>query len=231
MLELDGQVRTIAVDTMNYGESFRTEREPTIRYIAEVLLEAITHLGIEQFHTFGHHTGVSIQAEMAVIAPGRVLSLIMNGPTFALPEEREYNMRTLSVPNPISVKGTQIMWAWSRTKDNYPLPYGVDAPHAAEIMHRDTVDTLRAGENWHWGYRAVFSHDLIATMQAVECPMFLVSGAEDPAHFFHERAAAAHPNARTYVSETGGVYYAESHASDLAPQIHAFISKFGADPV
>jgi hypothetical protein len=105
---------------MNYGDSFRTTREPSIRYIAEVMLEAMTELGIEQFHTFGHHTGVSIQTEMAVCAPKRVLSLIMNGPTFALPEERDYNMKTLAMPNPISVKGTQFMWAWSRTKDNYP---------------------------------------------------------------------------------------------------------------
>src|SRR5205085_5832584 len=135
-------------------------------------------------------TGVSIQTEMAVIAGTRVVSLIMNGPTFALPEEREYNMKTLAMPNPISVKGTQFMWAWSRTKDNYPLPYGVDSPCAAEIMHRDTVDTLRAGGDWHWGYQAVFSHDLIAAMKMVDCPIFLVSARDDPAHFFHERAAA-----------------------------------------
>ncbi len=85
MHELDGRVPTIALDMMNYGESFRTTRKPEVSYISEILMEAISNLGVESFHTFDHHTGVSIQAEMAVSAPGRVLSLIMNGPTYGLP--------------------------------------------------------------------------------------------------------------------------------------------------
>jgi hypothetical protein len=84
--------------------------------------------------------------------------------------------------------------------------------------------TLRAGENWHWGYQAVFSHDLIATQQKVRSPMFLVCGRQDPAFFFHERAAADLTSARTYEHDEGGVYFAESHASDLAPRIVAFIA-------
>src|SRR3712207_6150397 len=42
MRELDGVVPTIAFDTMNYGESYRTTRKPEISYIAETFLTALT---------------------------------------------------------------------------------------------------------------------------------------------------------------------------------------------
>jgi len=228
MLQLEGNRPLVAFDTVNYGGSFRTTREPTIAYITEVMLEAITNLGIDRFHTFGHHTGVSIQAEMVVSAPERVLSTIMNGPTYATPEHMAQFKDLLARPNPLSVKGTQFIWAWSRTKDNAAVPMGTPAPHAAQIMNRDTVDMLRAGENWHWGYRAVFTHDLIATMNRVRCPIFLVCGRHDLAFPHHEAAAAAFPKAPSYVHEEGGVYYAESHPEDLAPRIEAFIASLQA---
>jgi len=222
----DFRVETLAG---NYGESYRTAREPSVAYIADIMLEALDNLGIGQFHTFGHHTGVSIQAEMAAKAPARVLSAIMNGPTFARPAEMASFKDRLAVPNPVSIKGTQFITAWSRIKDHMGrATYFGDTPHAAAIMHRDTTDMLRAGEDWHWGYRAVFTHDLIATLERVRCPMFFVCGRDDIAFPYHERAVAAYPGAARHVHDQGGVYYAESHAEDLAPRIEAFIRSLPA---
>jgi hypothetical protein len=65
-------------------------------------------------------------------------------------------------------------------------------------------------------------------MKMIDCPIFLISARDDPAHFSHERAAAAHPDARTYIGDTGGVYYAESHALDLAPHISDFLASVRA---
>jgi pimeloyl-ACP methyl ester carboxylesterase len=221
---LDGCLPMIAFDTMNYGESYRTTREPSVPYIAQVMLEALSNLGIERFHTFGHHTGASIQAEMAAQSPERVLSAIMSGPTFARPEEMALFKDVLAVPNPISVKGTQFITAWSRIKDHMGrATYFGSSPRIAEIMHRDTTDMLRAGANWNWGYLAVFTHDLVATMQRMRCPMFFVCGRDDIAFPYHERAAAAYPDAAVYVHDESGVYYSESHADDLAPRLEAFI--------
>uniref|UniRef100_A0AAU1UH10 Alpha/beta hydrolase n=1 Tax=Streptomyces sp. NBC_00119 TaxID=2975659 RepID=A0AAU1UH10_9ACTN len=45
---------------------------------------------------------------------------------------------------------------------------------------------------------------------------------QDAAFFFHARAVADLPQARTYEHDAGGVYFAESHAADLAPQILDF---------
>jgi len=224
MQQLDGKRPMIAFDSVNYGESYRTNREPSIPYMAQVMLEALANLGVDRFHTFGHHTGASIQGEMAVQAPDRVLSTIMNGPTFARPADMLTLGNTLAVPNPPHVKGTQLLWAWSRIKDNMQLhPFVAPPPHAAEILHRDTVDMLRAGTNWHWAYQGVFKHDLIDVMSRMRCPMFFVSGRHDISYPFHELASAAYPNAPSFVHPEGGVYYEESHPQDLAPRIEEFL--------
>ena len=223
MSVLDGKLPMIAFDTVNYGESFRTTREPSIDYIADVMSEALTKLGIDKFHSFGHHTGVSIAVEIAGKTPDRVLSVIMNGPTYATHEEMAYLMRKLALPNPISIKGTQFVWAWSRIKDNFPFSLWGDNELQAAIMHRDTVDMLRAGTNWHWGYRAVFSHDLPAAVKKVRCPMFLVCGQHDLSFPYHERMAADYPEVPSYVFADGGVYYIETHPEDLAPHLVDFI--------
>ena len=173
MERLDGHVPMFAFDSMNYGESYRTTREPTIEYMAGGMLEALTNLGIERFHTFGHHTGVSIQSEMAVQAPERVLSTIMSGPTYARPADMAFFKDALAWPNPCNVKGTHLTTAWARIRNNMEVPYFGDPPGMAEIMDRDVVDMLRAGEDWCWAYRAVFTHDLIDRMHRQKAPMML----------------------------------------------------------
>jgi pimeloyl-ACP methyl ester carboxylesterase len=79
MRELSDQIPTIAFDTPNYGQSFKTSNEPTMAYIGTVLLEALDQLGIQKLHVLGHHTGASIAVETAVAAPARVLSATLSG--------------------------------------------------------------------------------------------------------------------------------------------------------
>jgi len=226
MKELDGKFPLFALDTVNYGESYRTDAEPSIGLIADVLLEALSALKIERFHTYGHHTGVNIAVDMALKAPNRVATVIAHGPNYITMEENAYCMRTMAIPNPIHVKGTQFIWAWSRVKDNMGEAIWRETPHAAEILNRDTIDMLRAGENWNWAYRAVFSHDLIAAMKQVKCPMFLICGAQEPTGAslkHHKQALKDLPDARGFVLEAGGVYAPESHPADLAPEVLKFI--------
>lgn len=225
MRELDGRFPMIAFDTVNYGESYRTTREPDIGYIADTKLEALRNLGIDKFHTFGHHTGTSIQIDMALKAPDRVLSSILNGVIYGKPEEMGAFMQTMAIPNPKSIKGSQFIWAWSRTKDNLTMLPWEQIPHAVDILHRDTVDTLRAGENWHWGYQAVFSYDTQAALQQVKSPVFLVCGAKDLAYQLHQSAAHDCPHFAEHVNDEAGVFYAETHPEVLAPEIAEFIEK------
>src|SRR3712207_7632888 len=84
----------------------------------------------------------------------------------------------------------------------------------AQVMNRDVVDMLRAGENWHWAYLAVFSYDLPAAMDKLQCPKFLVSGCRDLSHPRHVHVAKVFPDAPTHENPEGGIYYAETHADE-----------------
>ena len=228
MEKLEGHMPLFAFDSMNYGESYRTTHEPTIGYMAAVMLEALRNLGVERFHTFGHHTGASIQSEMAVQAPGRVLSTILSGPTYARPDEMTMFTETLAWPNPRNVKGTHLTAAWARIRGNMNmLNYFEWPPHAAEIMDRDVIDMLRAGDDWCWAYRAVYSHDLIDRMSRQSAPMMFICGKQDPAFPLHARAVADFPDAPVHENDVGGVYYTETHPEDCVEPILRFLNGLG----
>ncbi|KAJ9625970.1 hypothetical protein H2204_010269 [Knufia peltigerae] len=225
MEELDGKWPCIAFDTPNYGESFKTTREPSIMYISEVLLEALSAINVGKFHIFGHHTGVSTAAEMCIQAPTRTVSYIPNGPNFCSMDDTQRIREKLSKPNPISTKGTQLMWAWSRIKDNYPdSMHDTPAPNAAEVMHRSCVDMLRAGPNWNWGYEAIFTYNTVEAISKVKCPIFFVCGDRDPAYRLHERAVAAYPQHASHVCPGAGTYYNETHPDELAPVLLKWVT-------
>lgn len=85
---LGERVDSIAIDTPNYGESFKTDREATMQYIAEVMIEALEAMGVTKYHLVGHHTGASIAAEMAALVRDRVLSATLSGLVSASPNRR-----------------------------------------------------------------------------------------------------------------------------------------------
>lgn len=103
-----------------------------------------------------------------------------------------------------------------------------EVPHAAEILHRDTVDTLRAGPNWHWAYQAVFAHDLPGALAKTTCPVFFVCGAKDLTYEVHCAAVAAYPQYPSHVHEEAGVFYVETHPKVLAPHLVEFVDTVNA---
>lgn len=223
MEELAGSHTTIACDTVNYGQSFRTDREPSIPYAASVWLEALDGLGFERFHVLGHHTGASIAVEMAVQAPERVRSLILSGLVYTTEQENAYLGEHFIHENPISNYGTQLIWAWTRvitTMDGADLP--------AEFKHRETVGTLVAGEAWNWGYKAVFAYNPIEQIKKVQCPIFLATGELDRHTIgFHHRLTHDLPHAKVLTPEGRGVDYLDTYAAEFAPHLTEFIDGVG----
>jgi len=225
MRELEGTFPLIAFDTVNYGESYRTDAEPSISLISKTMIEALDGLGIDRFHVYGIYTGANIAVDLALKHPGRVMSVMAHSPNYISMEANAYCRDTYAKSNPIHVKGTQIIWAWNKTKDTFGESIWLNPPHSAEILHRDTVDCLRAGENWHWASRAVYAHDLIAALKQVECPLFLLWGTKEPMGSFavSEQAAADLPHARRYAHAEGGSYALESYPADFAREVTDFV--------
>ena len=222
MVALAPDIPSIALDMMNYGESFRTRHDPSVGYIARIFVDALAALDVKRFYILGHHFGAAVAIEIARLAPNKVLGVILNGIAYATPDETAPFEPVLAVSNPISAKGVQLIWAWSRIKDNADLPNAGVTPGMAEIMHRDVVDMLRAGEDWHWGYQAAFGYDPTLAMRDLTCPVMFVSGERDPVNPFHQRAVRAFPDATAYLHPDGGMYLAETHTGDLAEQLRTF---------
>lgn len=223
MAELAGSHTTIACDTVNYGQSFRTDHEPSVPYAASVWLEALDGLGYQQFDVLGHHTGASIAVEMAVQAPERVRSLILSGYVYTTPEENVLFAANFVQDNPITDYGTQLIGAWTRvvtTMDGEDLP--------AQFLHRETVGTLVAGENWAWGYKAIFDWNPIEALKKVQCPLFLATGELDRHTIgFTPRIVADVPKAQVMVAEGRGVDYLDTYAAEFAPHLIKFVDGVG----
>ncbi len=79
--ELSQHVRLIVFDNRNSGQSSRCSENYTTETMARDILGLMDHLGIEQAHLLGTSMGSMIAQHVALIAPGRLTSLILAGTT------------------------------------------------------------------------------------------------------------------------------------------------------
>ena len=227
MQELDGKVPTFAIDMPNNGESFRTDHEPTMKYIGEVMLEVMSNLGAPRFHVIGSHTGASICLELACTAPERVVSATLMGICPVTPEEGEAWIRDLVYKNTPTERGSQLMNAWSRTLTQEKMYPAVAFP--AETRHRECVSMLKAGENFGWAYVAVFTDDVLSKMEEVTRPIFFVIGEHDPIISLHMQIVEKYPQYPSHIAPGFGTFYSEHAPEDLAPRLLDFIRSSEAE--
>lgn len=228
MTHLEGFCPMYAFDLPHYGQSFRPIAEPSYDYMAEILIEAIDNLNIDRFHCFGHHGGTNLAAQLAATHPDRVASIMLAGVTYPTMEESARNAAYI-YDNPPDLRGSQAITAWTRVvKDcDTSAPVEPQAPYfpvPAEVYHHELIDTLTAGAKWHWGYRAVFKHNMAEVLARVACPILLVAGRRDVVYFWHERAKAALPQAKVVERDGYGTYYCTFAGGDLAPFVKEFVA-------
>lgn len=213
---LEGTFPMFAMDTPGFGQSFFPLKAPTTTYYARVLLEALSNLGVESFHVFGHHTGAAIAVEMAATNPDRVKSLMMDGPVWLSAAERRQWLDTAIDPMVIQEDGSHLMKIWDRV-------VGLDPDHPKELCHREALDTLRAGERWHEAYIAVFEQDSYALYEKVKCPMLLLCGENDVLMPYFDPVCKAYPHAVHHVLKNCGTYAVDNAAEGIAEKIKRFL--------
>jgi pimeloyl-ACP methyl ester carboxylesterase len=185
----------IALDTPGFGGSYDPEGWPTLEGYAEQLLGALDTLGVGTFHLFGHHSGASLGIEIAARRPERVLSLMLAGPVFMTPDERDAFIAGYKDPITPQRNGSHLMTNWGYAGQHNP-----DCDVA--IMQDAVADLLRAWRGRPQAYMAVAHHDTAGRASGVTCPVLLLT---TPGDFFHasfDRAEAIFPMARTAM--TGG---------------------------
>lgn len=192
---LDLPNRLIALDTPGFGGSYDPEGWPALEDYADQLLGALDALGAHTFHLFGHHTGASLAIEIAARSPDRVLSIMLGGPVFMTPEERDAFVAGYRDPITPQRDGTHLMTNWGYVAAHNP---GCDVA----IMQDSTADLMRAWRGRPQAYMAVAQHDTAARATAVTCPVLLLTTPGDFFHMHFDRAEAIFPQARAAV--TGG---------------------------
>ncbi len=229
MAELAGARPQYAPDTPGYGLSDFPPSKPAIADYVRTQLEALDRLGVSEFHAFGFHTGASIACEAAVAAPERVRSLMLCGPPCADAgqrrqwlakvegaEERRPDFERVGVSAMrVQADGRHLLAIWQRNLD-----LGADAPPA--IIHRETIDNLRAGERYQDAIVAVFSQDMPALLPQVACPILLICGDRDVLYPYLQPAHEIRPDA-TCVTLDGGSYVIDQDPAQVAREVRAFL--------
>lgn len=210
----------VALDTPGFGGSYDPAAVPSIAYYANVMLEALDHLGLTEFHLCGHHTGSCTAVELAAQQPSRVLSLSMIGPVQMTQEERDTFRGQFSEPIAPAADGSHLKRTWDYIGD-------LGANASLDLHHRETLDTLRAWRGRAQAYNAVWDQDFPALLDRVQCPILLMAAQDDVLWPFLERARQAHPTARAVVLK-GSNFEPDLDPDGVAHAVREFI---GTGPV
>ncbi len=206
----------IALDTPGFGGSYDPDGWPTLEAYATQMIAAIDALCDGPFHLFGHHTGASLAIEIAARAPERVLSLMLAGPVFMTPQEREDFIAGYQEPIRPVRDGSHLLVNWG-----YGAKHNPDCDLA--ILQDSVADLLRAWRARPQAYMAVAHHDTAPRVADVSAPTLLLT---TPGDFFHasfDRATALFPNAATAM--TGGDNFpAASDPEGLAAALEGFLA-------
>jgi pimeloyl-ACP methyl ester carboxylesterase len=174
----------IAPDTLGNGDSVAPAGEhPDIAYFADSKRRLIDALGHERVDIYGGHTGARIACEFAAAFPDRVGRVILDG----IMEYGE-DMKRLVVENyaPKVVPdeyGRQLIWAFNFVRDQaHYFPYFMrDPAHRLAgavpepaVLHRATLDVLKALDTYMKPYIAAFEYPANSRMPKVQAPVLLL---------------------------------------------------------
>jgi pimeloyl-ACP methyl ester carboxylesterase len=175
----------VAFDTPGNGDSVPFPGEPTIDDLAAVLGDAIDALGIDEYDTYGYHTGALIGVQSALDRPTRVRHVIADGIPLYSPELAAELLEQYAPPMTIDPHGAHLVWAWNfrrdmalwspwyrrrrrsaRRRDPYP---------DTEEQHAGAVDFLKAATTYHLNYWAAFRYPTAARLPRLETPALLTT--------------------------------------------------------
>ena len=180
-----GAERTIiAPDTLGNGDSAApAPQHPDIGYFADSMRRLLDGLGIDRIDVYGSHTGARIACELAVAFPQRVRRVILDGIIEYDDETRRLVVERYAPTVAPDEYGRHLIWAFNFVRDQaLYFPYfqrdpahrlGGAMPDAA-ILHRATLDVLKALDTYAKPYVAAFEYRAYARMPSLRAPVLLL---------------------------------------------------------
>jgi pimeloyl-ACP methyl ester carboxylesterase len=182
--------RVIAPDTPGNGDSTKLNLDaPEIADYAAATLEFLDALELETVDVYGSHTGASIATELAILAPGRIRRVVLDGVGLFSAEERaEYLAHYAPAIKPdlngahlqqafMFCRDQYLFWPWYRRAKENSRAAGLPHPNA---LHDWTVEVVKAIETYHLGYRAAFSYRKDQRLPLVLQPLLAICAEDDP---------------------------------------------------
>jgi pimeloyl-ACP methyl ester carboxylesterase len=172
-----------------------------------VLLQAMDALGLDRVDVYGTHTGAGLAVELALAAPRRVRSLILDGvplfdddPALVSSVLEEYFVDlTPDRHGSHLVRAWNVTWDmalwWPWFRQQPDSIRDVDA-YPAGMIQRTTADLLRSLPDYEVSYRAAWTWRCSERLPLVTQPVLVGSSPTDPLRAMTPRAAALLRNAR-----------------------------------
>lgn len=201
--DLAGETLVLAPDTPGNGDSEPlASEELTIPDLAATYRQFLDALGVAQAHVYGSHTGAAIAAELAIMAPDRVASVVLDG--ISVMDEAELADVLLHYAHPFTpdLEGSYLQRIFQFCRDQYLFfPwYKRDKAHQriGGLPHPDdlyawVLEVLKGAKTYHRNYRAAFQWDALGRLPLVRPRALVIAGANDPLFEGTQQAAAALP--------------------------------------
>jgi pimeloyl-ACP methyl ester carboxylesterase len=201
-----GTKQVIAPDTPGNGDSEPLPREaPEIADLARAMLAFLDSQGIGQTHVYGTHTGAVIAAELAILAPDRVLSVMLDGVSDLSDEELTDFLAHYAAPFEADLDGAYLtrlfqfcrdqflFFPWFRRTKDARRDGGVPTPDDLAAL---VLETMKARTSYHRNYHAAFRWPARARLPLVPCPVLMLASLADPLHDTTQALAAFAPDHR-----------------------------------
>lgn len=186
---LSDRYHVLAFDFPGFGESYDPEPFDSISALNTPVIEALENLDVPRYHICGQHTGAGMAAEIAVLVPERVSSVMMIGPLLLTEEEKSWyrqNFKGSAAPD-LDARYLQETWEYLKTNG---------AAVELEMFHDEFWQCLRSWRARGMIYGCVWDYPFEEFYAKLGGPILLMSAPDDVLYPGFLRAKEARPDAR-----------------------------------
>ena len=213
----------LAVDTPGFGMSAMPPATFSVPDYGSVFVEFLDALEIESAHLFGHHTGATFAAELAVTNPERVKKLVLSKPQIWSSEDERQQYAPTVRQMVLGHKGSYLKDVW----DGIVLDQQGDGLDL-ETKHRELVWRLKGGPGFAALVGAVTRYDRAARLAQIEAPTLVVVGEHEKGLRGAENAARLIRHSRYEVIPEGRNWLEIEKYYELAAILRDFFMDSGA---
>lgn len=209
----------LAPDTPGFGQSDPLQGPASIVAYARAIQQFLDALNIKTALLFGHHTGASVAVQLAHDNPDLAQAMALSGPTL-LSDQLKAILPEKAKPFPLSEDGSHLLGMWRRMRDKEP-----EAPLALSL--RETLLGLEVGEAYPDAYQAVIEQPFGEQLQAVECPVLVFAGTQDPLYGQLDASFQLLKQGEKQEIEGARTYACDLYAQDIAARLRDFFTRAG----